>query len=70
MSIRDRVEDSIARQQEWGTDNGPYFVGTSGTEDMRTWDDEQWDVFETLNDPEADMMSLMDMDLSRLKNYM
>ena len=70
MSIRDRVEDSIARQQEWGTDNGPYFVGTSGTEDMRMWDDEQWNVFETFNDPEADMMSFMDMDLSRLKNYM
>jgi hypothetical protein len=39
-------------------------------EDMRAWDDEQWDVFEAFNDPEADMMSLMDMDLSRLKNYM
>lgn len=70
MSIRDRVEDSIARQQEWGTDNGPYFVGTNEIEDMRMWDDAQWDVFETFNDPEADMMSFMDMDLSRLKNYM
>ena len=27
-------------------------------EDMRAWDDEQWDVFEAFNDPEADMMSL------------
>lgn len=69
MSIRDRVEDSIARQQEWGTDNGPYLVGPDGMEDMRMWDDERWDMFEAFNEPEEDMMSLMDMNLTRLNNY-
>lgn len=70
MSIRDRVEDSIARQEEWGTDNGPYFVGADGgMEDMRMWDDEQWAEFEAANEPDADMMSSMDMSLTRLNNY-
>lgn len=56
MSIRDRVEDSIARQQEWGTDNGPYLVGPDGMSDMREWGDMEWDVFEAFNDPEADAL--------------
>lgn len=46
MSIRDRVNDSIARQQEWGTDNGPYFVGPDGEQqDMREWGDEEWALY-------------------------
>ena len=69
MSIRDRVEDSIARQQEWGTDNGPYLVGPDGMEDMRMWDDKQWAEFEAVNEPGEDIMSLMDMNLTRLNNY-
>lgn len=69
MSIRDRVEDSIARQEEWGTDNGPYFVGPDGMEDMRMWDDERWAEFEMANELDKDMMSSMDMSLTRLNNY-
>ena len=69
MSIRDRVEDSIARQEEWGTDNGPYLVGPDGMEDMRMWDDERWAEFEMANEPDKDMMSSMDMSLTRLNNY-
>lgn len=46
MSVRDRVNDSIARQQEWGTDNGPYFVGPDGKQqDMREWGDEEWALY-------------------------
>ena len=70
-SIRERTEESLARQQEWGTDNGPYLIGPNGTEDMREWDDEKWAGFEMVNGTatEEDMMSLMDMSLTRLKNY-
>lgn len=70
-SIRERTEESLARQQEWGTDNGPYFIGLNGTEDMREWDDEKWAEFEMANGTatEEDMMSLMDMSLTRLNNY-
>ena len=46
MSVRDRVNDSIARQQEWGTDNGPYFIGPDGEAmDMREWTDEEWALY-------------------------
>lgn len=46
MSVRDRVNDSIARQQEWGTDNGPYFIGPDGKQqDMREWGDEEWALY-------------------------
>lgn len=70
MSIRDNVEDSIARQEEWGTDNGPYLVTSSGTEDMRTWNDEQWNAFEAFVEPDEEQLtSKMDMNLSRLNNY-
>lgn len=70
-SIRERTEESLARQQEWGTDNGPYFIGPNGMEDMREWDDEEWAGFEMANGTatEEDMMSLMDMSLTRLNNY-
>ena len=46
MSIRDSINDSIARQQEWGTDNGPYFIGPDGKwQDMREWGDEEWALY-------------------------
>lgn len=74
-SIRANVEESLARQQEWGTDNGPYFIGPGGVkEDMREWDDKKWAEFEMANGTASEeemmmMMSSMDMDLTRLKNY-
>ena len=74
MSMRDRVEDSMARQSEWGTDNPGYFIDSEGnTSDMRNWGDDQWKDFEALYEPNnestEDLMSTMDMDLSRLNNY-
>lgn len=46
MSVRDRVNDSMARQQEWGTDNGIYFMGPNGEKmDMREWGDEEWALY-------------------------
>ena len=38
---------------------------------MREWDDEKWAEFEMANGTatEEDMMSLMDMSLTRLNNY-
>lgn len=73
-SIRANVGASLARQQAWGTDNGPYFVGPDGEmEDMREWDDMKWAEFEMAANGTASeedmMMSSMDMDLTRLKNY-
>lgn len=45
MSFRDQVNDSIARQQKWGTDN-LYFVGPDGEAmDMREWTDEEWALY-------------------------
>jgi hypothetical protein len=38
-------------------------------EDMRLWDDERWAEFEMANEPDKDMMSSMDMSLTRLNNY-
>lgn len=72
-SIRANVEASLARQQEWGTDNGPYFIGPNGEmDDMREWDDMKWAEFEMANGTASEedmMMSSMDMDLTRLQNY-
>lgn len=46
MSVRGRVNASIARQQRWGTDNGPYFIGADGESmDMREWGDEEWALY-------------------------
>lgn len=46
MSVRGRVNASIARQQRWGTDNGPYFIGPDGESmDMREWGDEEWALY-------------------------
>lgn len=45
MSFRDQVNDSIARQQKWGTDN-LYFVGPDGEAmNMREWTDEEWALY-------------------------
>lgn len=73
-SIRANIEESLARQQEWGTDNGPYFIGPGGAmEDMRGWDDKKWAEFEiangTASEEDMALLSSMDMDLTRLKNY-
>lgn len=70
MSIRDNVEDSIARQEEWSIDNEPQLISPRGTEDVRTQNGEQWNAFEAFNEPnEEQLMSKMDMNLSRLNNY-
>lgn len=70
MSVRDNVENSIARQEEWGIDNGPQLISPSGTEDVRAQSGEQWNAFEAFNEPnEEQLMSNMDMNLSRLNNY-
>ena len=46
MSVRGRVNASIARQQRWGTNNGPYFIGPDGESmDMREWGDEEWALY-------------------------
>lgn len=60
--MRAQVEDSMARQAEWGTDNEILYKGVlpEGTsQDMRTWTDAEWD-----------MLSSMDMEATRLDNYM
>ena len=60
--MKAQVEDSMARQAEWGTDNEILYKGTlpAGTsQDMRSWTDADWD-----------MLSSMDMEATRLDNYM
>lgn len=42
--LHSQIEDSVARQQEWGTDN---FIGTQDGTDVRGMDEEQ--LSETLS---------------------
>ena len=86
MSVRDRVNESMARQQEWGTDNGPYFMGPDGKQqDMREWGDEEWllnfgeeglaegqSIGDSIHkdDEFLSFMAFMESENSRLGNYM
>ena len=73
-SIRANIAESLARQEEWGTDNGPYFIGPGGVkEDMRMWDDMKWAEFEmanrTASEEDMALSGSVHMDLTRLQNY-
>lgn len=68
MGVRDKVENAMARAEEWGTDTTYSFSGTKYVEDMSGWDDDQWTAFEWANG-EKDITALLDIDLSRLENY-
>lgn len=72
MNIRDMVDASMAKAENWGMDTTglAHWVNDDGSrDDMTQWDDKEW--VERLGEEEGlpSITSAMDDNLKRLENY-